>query len=253
MAFKARVLTIYPEMFPGPLSAALAGRALSEGLWSLEAQDIRAAATGAHRAVDDTPAGGGPGMVMRADVLLRAIDKAQAAFSPACPLVYLTPRGAPLDQARLRRWAQGPGLILVCGRFEGIDERVFLARPGEAVSLGDFVLAGGEIAAMALLDGLVRLLPGVVGEPRSIGEESFENDLLEYPHYTRPREVEGHAIPDVLLSGDHAAITAWRQGEAEALTRALRPDLFARFQARRHSPSGRIAPARKTRLSHDHH
>ena len=230
MGFAATVLTLYPEMFPGPLGTALAGRGLAEGLWSLEAVDIRGFARDKHRSVDDTPAGGGPGMVMRADILAAAID---AVAEPAGrPLLYLSPRGTPLSQGRLRAWSEGPGLVLVCGRFEGMDERIFHARPGEEVSLGDFVLSGGEVAALALLDGVVRLLPGVMGAPASMVDESFENGLLEYPHYTRPRVFEGEGIPEVLLSGDHAAIAAWRREQALQLTKARRPDLYARYEER---------------------
>lgn len=229
MAFAASVLTIYPEMFPGPLGTALAGKGLRERLWSLETVDIRDFARDKHRSVDDTPAGGGPGMIMRADVLATAIDAAMEVNS-ARPLLYLSPRGAPLSQARLKAWSEGRGVVLVCGRFEGIDERVFRARPGEEVSLGDFVLSGGEIAALALLDGMVRLLPGIMGAAASVAEESFADGLLEYPHYTRPRDFEGLEIPPVLLSGDHAAIAAWRHRESETITRARRPDLFARYE-----------------------
>jgi tRNA (guanine37-N1)-methyltransferase len=231
MGFAAAVLTLYPEMFPGALGAALAGRGLAEGLWALETVDIRGFARDKHRSVDDTPAGGGPGMVMRADILAAAIDATKAREPFGRPLVYLTPRGAPLTQERLRIWSKGQGLVLVCGRFEGMDERIFRARPGEEVSLGDFVLSGGEAAALALLDGIVRLLPGVMGKEASMEDESFENGLLEYPHYTRPRQFEGEEIPEVLLSGDHAAIAAWRRGQAEAITKARRPDLFARYEA----------------------
>ena len=227
MGFAATVLTLYPEMFPGALGAALAGRALADGLWSLETVDIRGFARDKHRSVDDTPAGGGPGMVMRADILAAAID-AVVAKAPDRPLLYLSPRGAPLTQGRLKAWSQGAGLVLVCGRFEGMDERIYSARPGEEVSLADIVLSGGEIAAMALLDGVVRLLPGVMGAAASMEDESFENGLLEYPHYTRPRQFEGKEIPEVLLSGDHAAIKAWRLEQAEAITKARRPDLLAR-------------------------
>lgn len=236
MGFAATVLTLYPEMFPGPLGTSLAGKGLEEGVWALETVDIRSFARDKHRSVDDTPAGGGPGMVMRADILAAAIDATRAkdlARSPADrPLLYLSPRGAPLTQGRLRTWSEGPGLVLVCGRFEGMDERIFHARPGEEVSLGDFVLSGGEVAALALLDGVVRLLPGVMGKAASGVDESFEDGLLEYPHYTRPRQFEGAEIPEVLLSGDHAAIAAWRREQAEAITKARRPDLFARHEER---------------------
>lgn len=240
MAFAVRVLTIYPDMFPGPLAEALVGKALKGGVWSLEAVDIREFARDKHRSVDDTPAGGGPGMVMRADVLAAAID---GAGSPSGPLVYLTPRGARLTQAQLRAWSEGDGLTLVCGRFEGMDERIFAARPGIEVSLGDFVLSGGEMAAMALLDGLVRLLPGVLGAAQSIEEESFENGLLEYPHYTRPRAFEGLEIPEVLMSGNHAEIEGWRRAEAEKITRERRPDLFATYETQNSAKTGK-APRR---------
>jgi tRNA (guanine37-N1)-methyltransferase len=233
MAFAATVLTLYPAMFPGPLGQALSGRALAEDVWSLETVDIRDFARDKHRSVDDTPAGGGPGMVMRADVLISAIDAALAAGPAGRPLVHLTPRGAPLSQARLRDWSQGPGLVLVCGRFEGIDERVYRARPGIEISLGDFVLSGGELAALAVLDGIVRLLPGVMGTANSAAEESFENGLLEYPHFTRPKVVQGEDIPEVLTSGDHGAIAAWRLKEAERITQARRPDLFARHRMKK--------------------
>lgn len=225
----AQVLTILPELFPGPLAASLSGRALEQGRWSLEAIDIRDFATDAHRSVDDTPAGGGPGMVMRADILAAALDHARREL-PAAPVLYLSPRGTPLDQQRIRALAGGPGVTVLCGRFEGVDERVLEARDVEEVSIGDYVLSGGEIAAMALIDAAVRLLPGVVGDAGSLQEESFEHGLLEYPHYTRPREWEGRAIPDVLLSGDHGRIAQWRRAEAERVTRERRPDLWARRQ-----------------------
>ncbi len=225
MSWLAVLLTLFPDLFPGPLGASLTGRALAEGLWSLAAIDIRAFATDKHRSVDDTPAGGGPGMVMRADVVAASIDAARDR-APGLPLIYLSPRGAPLTQARARALSEGPGVILLCGRFEGVDERVLEAREVEEISLGDFVLSGGEIAAMALIDACVRLLPGVVGAEESLAEESFEQGLLEYPQYTRPREWEGRAIPDVLLSGDHKAIAAWRRAEAERITKARRPDLW---------------------------
>jgi tRNA (guanine37-N1)-methyltransferase len=220
--WRATVLTIFPEMFPGPLGQSLAGKALAAGIWSLEPTDIRAHATDRHLSVDDTPAGGGPGMVMKADVLARAIDS----VADDRPRLLMSPRGAPLTQARVAQLAAGPGVILVCGRFEGVDERVIAARGLEEVSLGDFVLSGGEIAAMALLDACVRLLPEVVGAADSLTEESFESGLLEYPHYTRPQVWEGRAVPDVLLSGHHARIKAWRREQALALTRARRPDLL---------------------------
>jgi tRNA (guanine37-N1)-methyltransferase len=224
--FRATVLTLYPEMFPGSLGQSLAGDGLARGLWALEARNIRDHGIGRHRAVDDTPAGGGPGMVLRADVLAAAIDAGVPAGDPR-PRLLMSPRGKPLSQARARALAAGPGVALVCGRFEGVDERVMEARGLEEVSIGDYVLSGGEIAAMVLLDACVRLLPGVMGKIESGGEESFENGLLEYPHYTRPREFEGRSIPDVLLSGDHARIARWRRERSEALTRERRPDLPA--------------------------
>jgi tRNA (guanine37-N1)-methyltransferase len=220
----ATILTLYPEMFPGPLGASLAGEALKRGDWGLEAKNIREHGLGRHRAVDDTPAGGGPGMVMRCDVLAAAIDAAAPPGDPR-PRLLMSPRGKPLTQGRVRALAGGPGVVLVCGRFEGVDERVVQGRGLEEVSIGDYVLSGGEVAAMAVLDACVRLLPGVMGKDTSGAEESFEGGLLEYPHYTRPREWEGRAIPDVLLSGDHAAIARWRREEAERLTRERRPDL----------------------------
>jgi tRNA (guanine37-N1)-methyltransferase len=227
MPFSATVLTIFPEMFPGPLGVSLAGRALSDGVWSLRAIDIRDFANDRHRSVDDTPAGGGAGMVMRADVVAPAIDAARREEADA-PVIYLSPRGAQLTQARARDLAAGPGAILLCGRFEGVDQRVLDARDVEEISIGDYVMSGGELAAMVLLDSVVRLLPGVAGNAASLDEESFSSGLLEYPHYTRPREWEGSAIPDVLLSGDHAAIARWRREEAMRLTRERRPDLIAR-------------------------
>ena len=226
--WRAVVLTLYPEMFPGPLGLSLAGRALERGLWRLDAVQIRDFAFDRHRSVDDTPAGGGPGMVMRADVLARAVDAASAEL-PGLPRLLMSPRGRPLTQARVRELAQGPGALIVCGRFEGVDERVIEARALEEVSIGDFVLSGGEIAALALLDACVRLLPGVMGKEVSGAEESFESGLLEYPHYTRPQDFEGRPIPPVLLSGDHARIEAWRRAEAERLTEARRPDLWRAY------------------------
>ncbi|MBB5753433.1 tRNA (guanosine(37)-N1)-methyltransferase TrmD [Prosthecomicrobium pneumaticum] len=223
--FRATVLTLYPEMFPGPLGLSLAGRALETGAWSLEARNIRDHATDRHRTVDDTPAGGGPGMVMRADIVAAALDAATPE-GDARPRLLMSPRGAPLTQARVRTLAAGPGAVILCGRFEGVDERVIEARGLEEVSIGDYVLSGGEIAALVLLDAAVRLLPGVMGGAESGTEESFENGLLEYPHYTRPREWEGRAIPPVLLSGDHGAIARWRRAEAERITRARRPDML---------------------------
>jgi tRNA (guanine37-N1)-methyltransferase len=220
----ATVLTIFPDMFPGPLGQSLAGKALSKGIWALEACDIRDAATDKHRTVDDTPAGGGPGMVMKADVLARAIDAA----GEGRPRLMMSPRGAPLTQRRVKELAAGPGAVILCGRFEGVDERLIAARQLEEVSLGDFVLSGGEIAALALIDACVRLLPGVMGAEASGTEESFSDGLLEYPQYTRPQVFEGLTIPKILLSGDHAKIAAWRRQEAEKLTQTRRPDLWAR-------------------------
>jgi tRNA (guanine37-N1)-methyltransferase len=224
--FAATVLTLFPAMFPGPLGRSLAGEALARGLWSLEARDIREHGIGRHRAVDDTPAGGGPGMVMRADVLAASLDAA-AMPGDQRPRLIMSPRGAPFTQARAREWAAGPGLVILCPRFEGVDERLIGARFLIEVSVGDYVLSGGEIAALAVLDACVRLIPGVMGKGASGEEESFEKGLLEYPHYTRPREWEGRAIPDVLLSGDHAKIDEWRRAEAERITRERRPDLAA--------------------------
>src|SRR3954452_696031 len=224
MSWRATVLTLFPEMFPGPLGVSLAGKALASGLWVLETRDIRHSATDRHRSVDDTPAGGGPGMVLRADVLAAAIDAAE--ISPDRPKLLMSPRGRPLTQSRVMELAAGPGPLIVCGRFEGVDQRVLDARGLEEVSVGDYVLSGGEIAALALLDACVRLLPGVMGKAESGADESFSHGLLEYPHFTRPQAFEGRPIPDILLSGDHAKIAAWRQAEAEALTQARRPDLW---------------------------
>ncbi|MBO9712914.1 tRNA (guanosine(37)-N1)-methyltransferase TrmD [Sphingomonas sp.] len=239
MAFAATVLTLYPEMFPGPLGVSLAGRALREGLWSLDAVQIRDFATDRHRSVDDTPAGGGAGMVMRTDVLAAALDSVAAPeFGPA-PVLAMTPRGAPLTQARVRELAAGPGVTIVCGRFEGIDERFFEGRAVEPVSIGDYILSGGEMAALTLLDACIRLIPGVMGAPSSGMDESFETGLLEYPQYTRPVEWEGRTIPEVLRSGDHARIEAWRRQMAETDTRLRRPDLWERHEgARVQPPSG---------------
>ena len=225
LPWRATVLTLFPEMFPGPLGVSLAGKALVSGLWTLEARDIRDSATDKHRSVDDTPAGGGPGMVLRADVLAAAIDA--AAVTPDRPRLLMSPRGRPLTQSGVMELAAGPGPLIVCGRFEGVDERVIANRRLEEVSIGDYVLSGGEIAAMALIDACVRLLPGVMGKPGSGVEESFSDGLLEYPQYTRPQEFEGLPIPEILTSGDHAKVAAWRLTEAEALTRARRPDLWA--------------------------
>jgi tRNA (guanine37-N1)-methyltransferase len=221
----ATVLTLFPDMFPGPLGASLAGKALAAGLWQLEAHDIRDAATDRHRSVDDTPAGGGAGMVLRADVLARALDALPALDGR--PRLLMSPRGAPLTQVRVRELADGPGPIIVCGRFEGVDERVIEARHLEEVSVGDYVLSGGEIAALVVIDACVRLLPGVMGNVTSSACESFSDGLLEYPQYTRPAEFEGRTIPDVLTSGDHAKVAAWRRAEAEKLTKTRRPDLWA--------------------------
>ncbi len=230
--WRATVLTLFPEMFPGPLGGSLAGKALAAGIWSLETIDIRACATDRHRSVDDTPAGGGPGMVMRADVLARAIDAALAA-ADARPRLLMSARGARLTQRRVETLAQGPGALIVCARFEGVDERVIAARGLEEVSIGDYVLSGGEIAAFALLDACVRLLPGVMGKETSAQEESFSHGLLEYPHYTRPQLWEGRSIPDVLTGGDHARIAQWRQSESERITRERRPDLWRAYLARK--------------------
>jgi tRNA (guanine37-N1)-methyltransferase len=230
--FAATILTIFPEMFPGPLGISLAGKALEKGIWSLDVRDIRAHATDKHRNVDDTPAGGGPGMVMRPDVLAAAIDAATPS-GDARPRLLMSARGRPLDQAMVREFAQLPGLLIVCGRFEGVDERVIEARALQEVSLGDFVLSGGEPAAMALLDAVIRLLPGVMGKMLSGNDESFETGLIEHPHYTRPRLWEGRDIPDVLLSGDHGAIARWRREQSLKLTAERRPDLLA---ARNNTP-----------------
>ncbi|WP_022686638.1 tRNA (guanosine(37)-N1)-methyltransferase TrmD [Sphingomonas phyllosphaerae] len=235
MTFHATILTLYPEMFPGPLGTSLAGRALGEGRWALDAVNIRDFTTDRHRTVDDTPAGGGAGMVLRADVLARAVD----AHADGRPLLAMTPRGRPLTQARVRDLASGPGAVILCGRFEGFDERLLEARGIEEVSIGDYILSGGEMATLVLLDACVRLLPGVMGAASSGVEESFESGLLEYPHYTRPVEWEGRTIPQVLRSGDHAKIAAWRQRQAEIDTRLRRPDLWERHEgARVGTPSG---------------
>lgn len=255
MTFAATVLTLYPEMFPGPLGVSLAGRALAEGTWSMDAVQIRDFAADKHRTVDDTPAGGGAGMVLRVDVLAKAVDFARGAagkdgvstsldtdggdaLSPR-PVIALTPRGKPLTQDRVRALAEGPGVILLCGRFEGFDERIFEGRDVEEISIGDIVLSGGECAALMLLDACIRLLPGVMGAALSGHEESFENGLLEYPHYTRPAEWEGRVIPEVLRSGDHAKIAEWRKRRSEDDTRLRRPDLWERhIGARVQSASG---------------
>ena len=224
--WRARVLTLFPEMFPGPLGVSLSGQALTSGAWQLDAQNIRHHGIGRHAQVDDTPAGGGAGMVLRADVLGPAIDHARVGASDL-PLLYLSPRGEPLSQPLVRELAAGPGVILLAGRFEGVDERVIEARALREISIGDYVLSGGELAAMVLIDACVRLLPGVIGQPRSLAEESFEDGRLEYPQFTRPRDWEGRQIPDILLSGDHGRIAKWRRAEAERITRERRPDLLA--------------------------
>lgn len=227
-AWDARVITLVPQAFPGVLGESLTGRALLNGLWHLDTLDLRSFGEGRHRAVDDTPAGGGAGMVLRPDVMGRAIDAAMSGTAPGWPLVYLSPRGARFDQAMARDLAQGPGVTLVCGRFEGLDQRVIDHYGATEISLGDFVMTGGEIAAQALIDACVRLLPGVLGNAASTEEESFGDGLLEHPHYTRPAEWRGHGIPPVLLSGNHAGIARWRQARSRALTRLRRPDLWAR-------------------------
>ena len=230
--FRTTVLTLYPDMFPGTLGAALAGRALADGVWSLDTVQIRDFATDRHRSVDDTPAGGGAGMVLRADVLARAIDHASPEDDTR-PRLLMSPRGRPLTQARVRALAAGPGAVIVCGRFEGIDQRVIDRRHLEEVSIGDYILSGGEVAAQVLLDAIIRLLPGVMGNAASGTHESFEQGLLEHPHYTRPQLFEGEAIPEVLTSGNHARIEAWRHAEAEKLTAQRRPDLMAPVKGRR--------------------
>jgi tRNA (guanine37-N1)-methyltransferase len=228
--WRASVLTIFPDMFPGPLAHSLAGKALAAHIWSLETHDIRAHAPDKHRTVDDTPAGGGPGMVMKADVLAAALD---AMPHDKHPRLLMSPRGAPLTQGRAAKLAHGLGAVIICARFEGVDERLIEARKLEEVSLGDFVLSGGEIAALALIDACVRLIPGVMGKEASAAEESFADGLLEYPQYTRPPVFEGEPIPEVLISGDHAKVKAWRRAQAERLTRDRRPDLWAAYQARK--------------------
>ena len=236
MTFAAIVLTLYPEMFPGPLGVSLAGRALAEGAWSIETVQIRDFAMDKHRTVDDTPAGGGVGMVLKADVLAAAIDHARLLQSES-PVLAMTPRGKAISQARIRELAAGPGVTILCGRFEGFDERIFEGREVEQISLADIVLSGGEPAALAILDACIRLLPGVMGAPSSGAEESFEEGLLEYPHYTRPVEWEGRTIPEVLRSGDHARIAAWRKARAEDDTRSRRPDLWERHGGARDRPA----------------
>ena len=238
MSFQAQILTLYPEMFPGPLGASLAGRAMAEGKWSCDPIHIRDFATDKHRTVDDTPAGGGAGMVLRPDILGLAIDHALEK-RPDLPVIAMTPRGTPITQTRVRELAEGPGATILCGRFEGFDERIFEARPVEQISMGDIILSGGEMGALMLLDACIRLLPGVMGAASSGDEESFESGLLEYPHYTRPALWEGRAIPEVLRSGDHAKIAAWRKQRAEDDTRLRRPDLWERhIGVRDQPPSG---------------
>jgi len=229
--WRATVLTIFPEMFPGPLGLTLAGKALAAGLWVLEPVDIRAYATDRHRTVDDTPAGGGPGMIMKADVLARTVDMSCPPGDER-PRLVMSPRGLPLNQARVEDLARGPGAVILCGRFEGIDQRLIESRNFEEISLGDYVLSGGEIPALALLDACVRLLPGVMGKSVSSAEESFRDGLLEYPQYTRPQVFEGRPIPEVLISGDHAKVAAWRRAEAERLTRERRPELWSMYRSR---------------------
>ena len=228
--WRASVITIFPEMFPGPLGLSLAGKAHQKGIWSLDAIDLRDFTTDRHRTVDDTPAGGGPGMVMKPDVIARAID---AVATDERPRLLMSPRGLPLTQRKVAALTQGPGVVLLCGRFEGVDERVIAGRNLEEVSVGDYVLSGGEVAALVLIDACVRLLPGVMGKEGSLAEESFADGLLEYPQYTRPQVFEGQVIPEVLVSGDHAKVAAWRRAEAERLTEARRPDLWAAHLARK--------------------
>ena len=232
-AWEARVITLFPEVFPGVLGASLTGKALKDGLWRLETIDLRSFGVGKHRNVDDTPAGGGPGMVLRADVVGRALEKAGSAAHARWPVIALSPRGTPFNQDMAKRYATGDGLTLLCGRFEGIDQRALDAFEVEEVSIGDFVLTGGEIAAQALIDAVVRLLPGVLGNATSTERESFADGLLEHPQFTRPAEWQGRGIPDVLTSGNHAAIDEWRLAEAEALTKARRPDLWQRYVERK--------------------
>jgi tRNA (guanine37-N1)-methyltransferase len=239
--WRASVLTLFPEIFPGPLNISLAGRALEAKIWSLDVHNIKSHGIGSHRNVDDSPAGGGPGMVMRADVAAAAIDAAHARHDSR-PLVYLTPRGAPLTQKRVLALVDGPGVVLFCARFEGLDERVVAARKMEEISIGDIVLAGGEIAACALIEACVRLLPGVMGAEKSALEESFEDGLLEYPHYTRPQIFEGQTVPDILNSGNHGEIARWRRKMAENLTKTRRPDLFSPYEKASQSA---IGPASK--------
>jgi len=253
----ASVLTIFPHMFPGPLGESIAGQALQRDLWRLETVDIRAFASDKHRSVDDAPFGGGAGMVMRPDVVDDAISQAQSVW-PQLPLIFLTPRGRPLDQDRVSILAGGPGVIALCGRYEGIDERVLEERQPEEISLGDFVLSGGEPAAIALIDACVRLLPGVMGGARSLEEESFEKGLLEYPHYTRPREWRGRAVPDILASGHHAHVGDWRRQQAEAITRDRRPDLWKRHLMNTYESGSDCTSETENHISsgnraHEHH
>ena len=240
----ATVLTLFPELFPGPLGVSLGGKALERRLWSLQAVDIREFGAGRHRSVDDTPSGGGAGMVLRADVAAAAIDSVRNLPPAGRPLIYLSPRGLPLTQQRVQQLASGPGVILFCGRFEGLDERVISLRQMEEISVGDFILSGGEIPAMALLESCVRLLPGVMGSPDSASQESFESGLLEYPQYTRPRVFETHEIPEILNSGNHQAITEWRMHAAERLTRERRPDLWALYEKQSRSARTRRSQGR---------
>ena len=243
MSWRATVLTLFPDMFPGSLGQSLAGRALDDGIWSLAVKNIRDHATDKHRSVDDTPCGGGAGMVLRPDVVDAALAPvADASPMDGRPMIVLTPRGAPLTQEKVRQLAAGPGVVLLCGRFEGIDQRVIDQRALEEISVGDYVLSGGELPALLLLDAVVRLLPGVMGAAESADEESFSAGLLEYPHYTRPTEWRGHRVPDVLLSGNHAAVAAWRRAASESITRERRPDLWAAFT----SPERRPVAARAT-------
>ena len=245
MSFHAQILTLYPEMFPGPLGISLAGRALEEGKWSCAPIQIRDFATDKHRTVDDTPAGGGAGMVLRADILAAAVGHASAA-QPESPILAMTPRGTPITQARIRALSAGPGVTVLCGRFEGFDERLFDAHSEiELVSMGDIILSGGEIGALMLLDACIRLLPGVMGASSSGDEESFEQGLLEYPHYTRPNDWEGRMIPEVLRSGDHAKIAAWRKQQAEEITRLRRPDLWGRYKDARVQPASDVRQKNK--------
>ncbi len=234
MSFHASVLTLYPDMFPGTLDQSLAGRALENGVWKLDVTQIRDFASGKHKNVDDTPAGGGAGMVLRADVLGRAIDAVSPADDPR-PRLLMSPRGKPLDQERVRALTDGPGVVIVCGRFEGVDQRVIDQRQLEEVSIGDYILSGGEVAAQVVLDAIIRLLPGVMGNDTSGESESFETGLLEHPHYTRPAEWEGHSIPDVLVSGNHGKIEQWRRDQAEKLTKQRRPDLIAALDKKKQS------------------